>query len=169
MPSDSSRRSTERAEAGQATFEFALALLFLIVMLSVFYQALHFELDAFNRISLLRFKVMQQAHANQPGQAKRYATEVMDFRPVGELTPVLLMFQPIDPTLQYGPKTFHYRKGTKFTEPQPIALLPENEFGLGLMIVAGVGTSEYRENAPRFRDRFRQTSPVWIPGYLADE
>jgi hypothetical protein len=157
-------------QAGQATFEFALMLLFVIVMLSALYQALHFELDAFNRISLLRYKVMQEAHDNQPSEAKTFVIETMEFQPIYKLTPVLLITQMgDDPSRQYGPKRLHFRKGTKYTEPLPISLLPENGAVLGLLIVAGVGTNEYKEDSRRFRDNIRGTSGVWVPAYLLDQ
>jgi hypothetical protein len=166
----SSRPFTKARQTGQATFEFALALLFFIVMVSLLYQGLHFELDAFNRISLLRYRVMADAHDNQPDEEKSYPAEEIEFRPVYELTPVLLMTQDVDPTLQYGPKTFRYRKGARYTEPQPIATLPEGEFELSLWIILGIplGTNEYKQDSRRFRDNIRITSPVWVPAYAAD-
>jgi hypothetical protein len=172
MMSVSSRCSTRPSQSGQATFEFGLTLIFVIVMLSALYQALHFELDAFNRVSLLRYNVMQQAHDNQPGEKKAFVVETMDFQPLYKLTPVLLMTQMgEDPTRQYGPKRLHFRKGTKYTEPLPITLLPENGglFGLGGVIIAGLGTSEYNEDSRRFRDNVRDSSWLWIPGYLLDQ
>jgi hypothetical protein len=167
----SSRSSTESRQAGQATVEFALTLIFVIVMLSALYQALHFELDAFNRISLLRYRVMGEAHANQPDEPKSFPTELMEFRPLYELSPVLLMTQTIDdPTLQYGPKKFRFRKGTHYTEPLPISALPDSSLLLGGMIISGItGTNEYKEDSRRFRDNIRDTSPAWIAGYLLDD
>lgn len=171
MRNASSRSSTRRGEAGQATIEFALMLIFVIVMLSALYQALHFELDAFNRISLLRYRVMAAAHANQPDEAKSFPTEIMEFRHLNDLSPVLLMTQTIDdPNLQYGPKKFRFRKGTHYTEPPPISALPDSSFVLGGMIITGVlGTSEYQEDSRRFRDNIRDTSPAWIAAYLLDD
>lgn len=164
------RSSTRALQTGQATFEFALTLVFVIVMLSALYQALHFELDAFNRISLLRYNVMQQAHDNQPDEKKAFVVETMDFQPLYKLTPVLLITQMgADPTQQYGPKRLHFRKGTKYTEPPPISLLPENGAVLGGLIVVGLGTSEYREESRRFRDNISGSSGLWIPAYLLDQ
>lgn len=158
----SSRRSTERGQSGQATFEFVLALIFIIVSLSALYQALHFELDAFNKISLLRFRVMDEAHENQHNQEKSFPSEPMDFRPLYQLTPVLLMTQDVDPTLQYGPKSFRYRKGTKFAEPLPISALPESEWGIfGLIQVGG----DYRESGFKFRRTIAPFAPVFIFQY----
>jgi len=161
----SSTSSTRAAQVGQGTFEFALVILFVVIMLSALYQALHFELDVFNRISLLRFRVMQDAHDNQYDRVKGFPTESMDFRNISDLTPVLLMTQSVDSTLQYGPKSVRYRVGTKYTEPFPISALPEGGLVLGGVIIIGVGTSEYKENSRRFRDHIRQAAPVFIAQY----
>jgi hypothetical protein len=167
MSTASSRRSTDRrsrlrAQSGQATFEFVLAVIFIIVSLSALYQALHFELDAFNKISLLRFRVMDEAHENQHNQDKSFPSESMDFRPVHQLTPVLLMTQDIDPMLQYGPKSFRYRKGTKYAEPFPISSLPESEWGIfGLIQVSG----DYSESGFKFRRTIAPLAPVFIVQY----
>jgi hypothetical protein len=161
----SSTSSTRAAQAGQGTFEFALVILFVVIMLSALYQALHFELDVFNRISLLRFRIMQDAHDKQYDRVKSFPTESMDFRNISDLTPVLLMTQSSDSTLQYGPKSLRYRVGTKYTEPFPISALPEGGLVLGGVIIIGVGTSEYKENSRRFRDHIRQGAPLFIAQY----
>ena len=159
----SSPRSIEQTQTGQATFEFVLAVLFIIITLSALYQALHFELDVFNKISLLRYRIMDEAHRKQAEDAKSFPSEPMDFRPLVQLTPVLLMTQDVtDPTLQYGPKSFRYRIGTKFAEPPPIQFLPENHWLIaGAIQLAG----DYNEDGGRFRNLFGPTSPVWVPLY----
>jgi hypothetical protein len=115
---------------------------------------------------------MQDAHDKQYDRVKSFPTESMDFRNISDLTPVLLMTQSSDSTLQYGPKSLRYRVGTKYTEPFPISALPPvsdepllKGAALGGAIILGVGTSEYKENSRRFRDHIRQGAPLFIAQY----
>lgn len=43
-----------RTEQGQAAVEFVLAMIFVIATAAVLFQALHFELDVFNRSMVAR-------------------------------------------------------------------------------------------------------------------
>ena len=119
--SDTLRRSTDcrsgRAQRGQVVVEFALVLFILVAAIAGFYQALHFELDVFNRINLLRYNVMRKAHNDQPGTTKAFPSESMTFRTVDQLLPFEVPLQIVDPTLAYGPKRFVYRQGTKYADP----------------------------------------------------
>lgn len=114
-PSSTDHRG--RRQRGQATVEFAFALIGLIALIAGLYQALHFELDVFNRLNLLRYRAVRLAHRDQLTVTRRYVPVVATFQPVAEVTPIRVPFQTADLSIRYGPKTFYVRQGAKWKDP----------------------------------------------------
>lgn len=114
-------RIRQQTERGQAAAEFVFALVILLAFVAVLFQALHFELDAFNKSALLRYKALRRARVSQ------YTTEpykVMDVlvegKPLSDLTFYTVPFQERDLSETYGPKKLVIRHGTIYWDPTPI-------------------------------------------------
>jgi len=114
LRSDTRRASSQR---GQVVVEFALALILLLVAISLLYQGLHFERDAFNRLLVLRQRAFHEIHQNQSDTEKTFFTVTQEFKTIGDLPS--MPFLKTDSSLHWGPKVFHVRKGTRYHEPFP--------------------------------------------------
>jgi hypothetical protein len=101
-----------RRQSGQVTIEFGLALLLLVVGLAALYQALHFELDAFNRLLILRQRAFHEAHLEQDKTPKTFFNVQQEFKTIGELPS--MPFIQTDPSLTWGPRRYYFRKGTRY-------------------------------------------------------
>ena len=102
-----------KRQRGQAAFEFVFAMLWIIALASVLFQALHFELDVFNKMNTLRFKVFKDARENQPTTSYRTINQSIQGKPLSDLTGYRVPFQTVDQSLKYGPKRFYVNCGTK--------------------------------------------------------
>jgi len=133
MPRSRQRRSSD--EKGQAAVEFVFGMLVLLAIVSVLYQALHFELDVFNRLNEVRYNAFRTAHRNQDTTDDEYFGQTVQFTQLSELrwsvpqtilgfsvgtkrVKIKVPFQTgVDSNLKYPNKTFRMRKGTKCFEP----------------------------------------------------
>lgn len=102
-----------RRQSGQAAFEFVFAMLWIICLASVLFQAMHFELDVFNKMNTLRYNVFKVARENQNTTAYRTINQSIQGKPLSDLTGYRVPFQTTDQSLFYGPKKFYVGCGTK--------------------------------------------------------
>lgn len=127
------RRHKQR---GQAAFEFIFALLILMGMIAVLFQALHFELDVFNKTMLVRYKLLEEARKDEDETRPRMITEELEGKELGDLIPWEVPFQTAASDLKYGPKTVSWQCGTKYFFPGGDAALTGMKTGIGLLMVA---------------------------------
>lgn len=130
------KRLRERAaERGQGAVEFVFGMLVLLAIVSVLYQALHFELDVFNRLNEGRYNAFRTAHQDQDTTDDAYFGQSIEFTRLGQIqwtiprtifgfsagtqrVRIEVPFQTgVDSNLQYPTKTYRMRKGTKSFEP----------------------------------------------------
>ncbi len=113
------RRRRSDSRKGQAAVEFVFALLFLIAISSVLYQVLHFELDVFNKMGILRFKSFQRMHFNnnQHNNAFNDDNQQVSFKPLSQLTNYRVIFQTVNQNQRYADKRLYYKRGTEAAVP----------------------------------------------------
>lgn len=113
------RRKVLRRQLGQAAVEFIFALLFVIALASVLYQVLHFELDVFNKMGILRFKSVQRMHYNNQQYDHEFDddSQTVSFKPLSQLTSYRVIFQTADQNMKYPDKRLSYKRGSKFFFP----------------------------------------------------
>ncbi|MHB0968175.1 MAG: hypothetical protein ACYC7A_06870 [Thermoanaerobaculia bacterium] len=102
-----------RRASGQAAMEFVVALVWIIALTALIYQALHFELDVFNKLGELRYRVFRMARQNQDSTKGRMISEAVEGKQLGEIVPYTVPGQYVDSTLRYGPKNFYIHCGTR--------------------------------------------------------
>lgn len=128
-------RRQASGQRGQAATEFVLCLLILIAFVAVVFQALHFELDVFNKTELLRYRVLHRAKQSQDTTDPEMITdETIQGKNLGDLTFYPVPLQEIDLSQHWGPKRLVIRHGTQYWDPTPIhgegafflALLPDH-------------------------------------------
>lgn len=107
-------------ERGQAALEFVLAFMFLIAITALLFQALHFELDVFNKSLLARYKLMEAAHKNQDTTEGHVISQSIQGKNLGDVVPYKVPYQDADMNIHYGPRTVYIRQGTKYWDPLPI-------------------------------------------------
>jgi hypothetical protein len=118
-PSLTSRRS--RGQRGQAVTELALCLLLLIAFTTAVMQALHFELDVFNKSELLRYRALHRARQNQDTTDPETVTdETVQGKDLSDLTFFKVPLQDVDLSQHWGPKHLVIRHGTQYWDPTPI-------------------------------------------------
>lgn len=107
-------------QMGQAAVEFVFALLFVIALASVLFQALHFELDVFNKMGILRFKAMQRMHYDNRQYDNSFGddNQTVTFKRLSELTSYRVIFQTADQNMRYPEKRLSYKRGTQVALPQ---------------------------------------------------
>ena len=115
VPSSELRSDRQR---GQSALEFLLALLIAISLGGLLFQALHFELDVFNRSALARHTLFEKAKQNQPGTDSELVSEEITGKRIGDL-PVRVLEQAGTDIgdLRYGPRNFRMLRGTKAWDP----------------------------------------------------
>lgn len=137
------RRTLSDSQKGQAAVEFVFALLFLIAISSVLYQALHFELDVFNKMGILRFKSFQRMHYNnnQFNNSFNNDNQMVSFKPLSQLTNYRVIFQTVSQSQKYADKRLYYKRGTKEAIPGGLTT--------GVLVAAGVciGTLDHIESS----------------------
>jgi hypothetical protein len=104
---------TRRASRGQAAMEFVLALFWIVALAAVLFQALHFELDVFNKMGELRYKVFHTARQDQDTTSGRMINDSIQGKNLGDLVGYTIPAQEIDDSLHYGPKEFSVFCGSK--------------------------------------------------------
>ncbi|HUF18075.1 MAG TPA: hypothetical protein VMS12_08545 [Thermoanaerobaculia bacterium] len=136
------RRKHPESQHGQAAVEFIFALLFLIALASVMYQALHFELDVFNKMGILRFKSFQRMHMNNQQFNSGFAddNQMVSFKPLSQLTNYRVIFQTVNTNQKYPDKTLYYKRGTQPALPGGLTT--------GVLVAAGIciGTLDHVES-----------------------
>lgn len=147
-------RQKRRTERGQAAIEFVLAMIFVIATAAVLFQALHFELDVFNRSMVARYELFREAHDNPDEREPETISKEIRGEDIGDLVPYTVPGQEIDESLHYGPRQFKMRRGSKYYDPvdwvHSAAL-----FG-GLLIAA----DHMEDYAGHFGDAFGMLSPI---------
>ncbi len=128
------RRFPLDCERGQAAVEFLFAFLFILGLAAGLYQALHFELDVFNKMGQLRYKVFKEARRDQDTTQMRWVEQQIEGKQLSDLTTYDVPFQDFDSTLHYGPKFYSMRAGTKYWFPGGDSA----ETALDVAIVAGL-------------------------------
>ncbi len=108
------RKNKTDHQKGQAAVEFIFALLFLIAFSMVLFQALHFELDVFNKMGILRAKSMERMHYNNQQFNNRFDddSQTVSFKPLRDLTGYRVIFQTADQNMKYPDKRLSYKRGT---------------------------------------------------------
>jgi hypothetical protein len=142
--------------------EFALAMLIVIAGISALYQALHFELDVFNRLLFLRQRAFVKAHEDQDSTPRTQFYASVDFKPLSEVTPVPVPFQSADPDLRFPTKQFVMQHGAKYADP--LSLI-QNQTTIGLVMLQ---TAHYYGSRNAFKIPFDAGSiPIPCPLYLS--
>ena len=113
-------------------------MIIVIAGTAALYQALHFELDVFNRLNSLRYRAMRVAHSDAFSVRREYRSVVAsDFRPLSETTPIPVPFQTADLSLRYGPKRFYVRQGSLWNDQMQIhetgSFIPPTDMVLELL------------------------------------
>lgn len=107
-----------RPQRGQAATELVFCLLFLAAFVAVLFQALHFELDVFNKTELLRYKALHRARQDQDTTDPETITdETVQGKNLSDLTTYTVPLQEIDTSQHWGPKRLVIRHGTKYWDP----------------------------------------------------
>lgn len=118
MPVRSSLKPPRRpTQSGQAAVEFVLAMIVVIGLASVLFQALHFELDVYNRSNVARYIAMRAVHDNPSDKDPENVQTPIRGQDIGTLVPYSIPGQDLDSTLHYGPRNFTVRRGTKAFDP----------------------------------------------------
>jgi hypothetical protein len=107
----------KQTERGQAAVEFVLAFLFVLAVVSVLFQALHFELDVFNKSLLARYELLKEARQNQDDTDGHLISKEVEGKRLGDLLGFNVPFQDTDLDAKYGPKQLWTRHGTKYWDP----------------------------------------------------
>ena len=142
------RRPADRNARGQAAVEFVFALVILLAFVAVLFQALHFELDVFNKSGLLRYRALKAARQSQEKVEPYYITDVsIEGEEIGNLTFYTVPFQEDDLTQHYGPKRLVVRRGTQYWDPLPL-LHEEWQFSAPLLL------DHYEPTSGKFGDLF---------------
>jgi hypothetical protein len=102
-------------QAGQAAFEFVLALFFLIALTAMLFQALHFERDVFNQSMIARFEFFKEAHTNQDDTPCRSFDIAFQGKELGDIG-FEVPGQTIDESIHYGVKRYRGERGSKYID-----------------------------------------------------
>lgn len=132
-------------QRGQAAFEFVFAMLWIIALASVLFQALHFELDVFNKMNTLRYEAFKEARENQNTTAYRTINKSAQGKPLSDLTGYQVPFQTVDQSQFYGPKKFYVGCGTKTN-----AILGGLMTGFKVAAVGGLLLDHYQPTSGNF-------------------
>lgn len=107
----------QQQERGQAAVEFVLAFMFIIALTAVLFQALHFELDVFNRSMLARYELLKEARHDQEETDGHNISKTIEGETLADLIGFEVPFQDTDTSQRYGPKQIYTRHGTKYLDP----------------------------------------------------
>jgi hypothetical protein len=121
---------------GQAAMEFVVSLIWIVFLAAVLFQALHFELDVFNKMGELRYKVFHTAREDQDTTAGRMINDSIQGKDLGDLVGFTIPAQDIDSSLHYGPKTFSVFCGSKKWFPGGDAAETALDVAIGLGLAA---------------------------------
>lgn len=110
-------RKHRDSQRGQAAIEFVFCLIIVIGLASVLFQALHFELDVYNRSNIARYLALRDLHENPSGREPETISKAIRGEDIGTLVPYSIPGQDVDSTLHYGPRNFTVRRGTKGYDP----------------------------------------------------
>lgn len=132
-----------RGARGQAAMEFVLALFWIVALAAVLFQALHFELDVFNKMGELRYKVFHTARQDQDTTSGRMISDSIQGKNLGDLVGYTIPAQEIDDSLHYGPKEFSVFCGSKKWFPGGDAA----ETALDVAITAGLIADHYEDTS----------------------
>lgn len=148
-----SRQAASASQRGQAAIEFVLSLIFLIGMCAVLFQALHFELDVFNRSAIARYELFKEAREDAAETDPEEISEEIRGKDIGELVPYRIMGQNLDESLHYGPKQFRMKKGTNRWDP----ISGLHEFW---QLAIPLALDHYEDSAGHIGDAFGAISPL---------
>lgn len=156
-------RRPKRSSRGQAALEFLFALLFLIALISLLFQALHFELDVFNKSNETRYRFFEKAHKNQHTTELGDIQEELEGEKLKDLIPYTVLFQPSGEigNLQFGPR---YLRGKRGTEYWSLATLPGLEYAFIGVLVA----DHYEKTAGKVTDILGQFTNI-LSGALGNQ
>lgn len=137
------RKERASLQKGQAAVEFVFALVFVIALASVLYQALHFELDVFNKMGILRFQAFQRMHYNNQQYDHSFEddSQMVSFKPLRDLTSYRVILQTVDQNMKYPDKRLSYKRGTQAAIPGGLTT--------GVLAAAGfcIGTADHIEDS----------------------
>lgn len=136
MGNNHTLRRRARGVRGQAAMEFVVSLIWIVFLAAVLFQALHFELDVFNKMGELRYKVFQTARQNQDTTSGRMISDTIQGKDLGDLVGFTIPAQNIDSSLHYGPKTFSVFCGSKKWFPGGDAAETALDVAIGLGLAA---------------------------------
>lgn len=106
-------------ERGQAAVEFILAFTFIAGLACVLYQALHFELDVFNKSLLARRDLFRQARQNETGNNLSQISITIQGKNLSDVTFYRVLGQQTGGigSLHFGPRQYRMLRGTKRSDP----------------------------------------------------
>jgi hypothetical protein len=109
-------------QQGQAAVEFIFAIVMLVTIAAVLFQALHFELDVFNKTMVARYELLRKARVNEISKERGPISQQIVGKWIDDVVPYRVPFQPDNLNIRYGPKYIHTECGTKYTFPLPEGL-----------------------------------------------
>lgn len=114
------RNAHGRSQRGQAAVEFVFVLLIILGLAAVLFQAMHFELDVFNKMGMLRYRVMKEARRDQHETNMTTISNItVQGKNLDDLTEYAPPLQDVDGSMHYGPKKLVIKRGTKYWDPIP--------------------------------------------------
>lgn len=135
--------------------EFVLVLPLLVFFIAVLYQALMFELDVYNKMGELRYKVFHRAHEEQNEiVGSELIDEQIEGEPLSEIIGFEIPGQELEADFTYGPKHFYMRRGTKSALPDWVAT------ALDIAIAAGLVADIYEGSSGHMGDAFESLDTV---------
>ena len=115
------RKRESKDKRGQAAVEFVFALIFIIAITAVLFQALNFELDVFNQSMVARYEFMEKFQEDQDETPCEEFNIEFSGRELGEHSPFEAPYQVVDDSLKYGPKKYYGERGTQYIDTFSIA------------------------------------------------
>ena len=112
------RTQRRKAQSGQAAVEFLFAMMGVIALAAGLFQVLHFELDVFNKMGILRSKSFSRMHYNNQQYNNDLGddSQTVSFKTFSQLVPYTVPFQSVSPA-KYPDKKLYYKRGTQFCFP----------------------------------------------------
>ncbi|HVT03474.1 MAG TPA: hypothetical protein VHL58_08905 [Thermoanaerobaculia bacterium] len=113
------KRVRRRSEQGQAAVEFVLAFTFIAGLACVLFQALHFELDVFNKSLEARRDLFRQARQNEADTKLSQISNTIQGKDLSDVTSFRVLWQPTGEigSLHFGPRQYRMLRGTKYSDP----------------------------------------------------
>jgi len=141
-----------RRQDGQTAVEFVFVLLFLLVITSALFQALHFELDVFNQSMLARWEFFREAHKDQDTTPCRSFDVAFQGKRLGDLVSFDVPYQTVDQNIRYGPKKYKGERGSKYFDRLEIGGVGAHGSGSWFLILV---PDHYEGTANKIDDLFQ--------------